>query len=283
MPVVKIMPSGTSISSGYVPADIRDNQDKRGDITGWSDSAARRMIHWLWSINPDMLPDGGWAVTLTMGGTPDTSAEWLRARKSLVRFLQAHGVTLGQWLTEWTAKGRPHLHMCVFGSASTPPHLDRLLGLKWLEICDSEGWPAVWGAQHIVKVHEMTGWLKYVGKHASRGVQHYQRLGAPVGWEKTGRLWGHWGDWPVIEPILQELTHPEFLRYRAGFVDWQAKRMAAEGVPSEIVESYVAGKTPLTGAPVRGVSGWMPDDVALDLLTEIHTGDSPLGVYEWEN
>lgn len=280
MPVLKIWPSGASVSfAGNNPAPA-----KRATITGWSSGAARRMLAWLWSINPDGLPPIGFAVTLTMGGTPSQSSDWLRARKALVRELKTLGATQGHWLTEWTAKGRPHLHLCVFATDSEQAYkLDQRILLAWLAICDREGWEANKKGQHIVPVHDMTGWLKYVGKHAARGVKHYQRETPPEGWVTTGRLWGSWGDWPITLPVEVDLTPRQAEMYTALLVEWQANRMLTEGVPRDIVDLYVESHTPQLGVAPRGVSGWIPDDVALDLLSTVTAVEGAAGRYSWES
>jgi hypothetical protein len=59
---------------------------------------------------------------------------------------------------------------------------------EWLSLAAAYGAGEV--GQAVVPITGALGWSKYLSKHASRGVAHYQRQGTPPGWTKTGRLWG---------------------------------------------------------------------------------------------
>ena len=72
----------------------------------------------------------------------------------------------------------------------------------WLRLAAEYG-PGEVG-QDVVAITGPLGWLRYLSKHAARGVAHYQRKGTPAGWTKTGRLWGHGGAWPVDEGVMAE-------------------------------------------------------------------------------
>lgn len=132
----------------------------------------RRQIVWLWSVLPDRLGRDGWAVTLTTGGTPDSAASWTAARKMFLHRMAREGVHQHHWVTEWTAKGRPHLHLSMFGGSMDdyrPTQLDTLALVHWLQVCDHFGWDATPEAQHITPITGATGWMEYVSKHAARG------------------------------------------------------------------------------------------------------------------
>jgi hypothetical protein len=75
---------------------------------------------------------------------------------------------------------------------------------QWREVA-SEYRPGLLG-QRVTPITGPVGWLKYLSKHAARGVRHYQRQGTPAGWERTGRLWGKSGGWPEVEPLRLQLT-----------------------------------------------------------------------------
>ena len=92
----------------------------------------------------------------------------------------------------------PSISTCFPVLAVAPRHSVSTLGSRmvddWLEI--SSRYRSGLSGQDCKPIDGVLGWLRYLGKHASRGAAHYQRSGHPEGWEKTGRLWGHVGDWP---------------------------------------------------------------------------------------
>jgi hypothetical protein len=264
--VVKVFPGGSSggfPGSGAAPG-------KRAEINGWSTAAARRLIAWLWSVEADGLPADGWAVTLTTGGRPSSAAEWHSARRSLMQRLERLGYGQQQWVIEWTAAGRPHLHMAVYRDRCVfPVRPKRSPGFAadalaaWLSICDRKGWDASARGQHIVPISDASGWLQYVSKHASRGVGHYQRQGAPEGWERTGRLWGYWGGWPVAPPVVVTLSAEAFREYRSRMVEWQAARLRSLGL-DDVADAYLERHA--SDGDFDGISGWIPSDVSVSLL-----------------
>jgi hypothetical protein len=95
----------------------------------------------------------------------------------------------------------PHLHLVVFFPKDRLPtyeacYPEDALRCLWLDVADGYQ-PELWG-QDVKPVSDLVGWFRYLAKHAARGVHHYQRsLGTiPEGWQKTGRMWGAWGEWP---------------------------------------------------------------------------------------
>lgn len=82
----------------------------------------------------------------------------------------------------------------------------------WLRLAAPYGAGSI--AQASVPITGAQGWLKYLSKHASRGVARYQRQGKPAGWQSTGRLWGHGGAWPTVPPIHGVVDDPTFRRIR---------------------------------------------------------------------
>lgn len=261
---MKVWPGG---SSGGSPGPGRKKNDggaTRGKINGWSRAAQRRLVAWLWSVDATELAHvgDGWALTLTVGETPADSAQWHAARKAFQMRMTRGGATAQQWLVEWTRKGRPHLHMAVYGPGA---ELGRESLLHWLAVCDKNGWPVSARAQHIVPISGLTGWLKYISKHSSRGVDHYQRQGKPEGWETTGRLWGVAGDWPVLAPIEVELEAHQFHEYRRHVRRYQRAQLRAVGAhrAARMVGHRHGAKD---GGAYMGVSGWIPEHVSLTLV-----------------
>jgi len=224
------------------------------------------MVRFLWSVRSEDLDGEGFAVTLTMGGTPDTAQEWAAARRQMLQWLGRAGAVRWHWLTEWTRSGRPHMHLCVYGVSRDR---DRDVALAWIRLSRKRGWPAEWRAQTVEPIYDAEGWLKYVAKHSARGVDHYQRTAPPPGWEKTGRLWGRGGDWPIADPLIAGLSSAQTWAYRAALVSWQSARMRAEGVPEEVVARYESRDD----HQLRGASGWIPEDASVMLL--LNATESP--------
>lgn len=277
MPLVRIYPQGSSGGSAGPGRKPDDGGKTRGKVVGWSKSAARRNVAWLWSVDPDQLASDGWAATFTMGGWPESSDQWHAARRALIRRLERAGLRSYHWVIESTALGRPHLHMALYG----PGKLDGEAGLAWLAICAKYGWEARWKSQHVVPIHDARGWSEYVAKHGARGVGHYQRETIPVGWEKTGRLWGKGGDWPTVEAMEWDLTPAEFHRYRRLLLAYLRARMLRAGVPHKSVNRLGQQlKDPDLGR-TAGVGYWVHEDVS-SLFVSLSLGrQSPEVKYEW--
>jgi hypothetical protein len=143
------------------------------------------------------------AITLTVKDCPSDHDEWQRLRTTLFHRLRRKGLIRLHWVTEWTRRGLPHLHAAAyFDCHDDAESIERLLHAirtDWLELTAHLG--TKYRAQHVAHIYQASGWFQYVSKHASRGVKHYQRQQGtlPPGWERTGRVWGHLGDWPTVE------------------------------------------------------------------------------------
>lgn len=278
---VRVWPGGTS---GGFPGLREGAAPPRGVIRGWTAGAARRNSAFLWSVDPTKVETGGWSVTLTMGGLPDNAERWALARRAVLDAIRASGAQCWHWVTEWTEAGRPHMHMAVVGGE----RVDAAILLAWFKACDRYAWPASIDGQHIKPMHGPAGWLEYLSKHATRGVKHYQRQGAPEGWESTGRLWGHGGDWPRSEAVELEMTHEEFWRYRRLVLAYQRQKVLNSGIvvrhPKALRRAIGARYgDPKTGA-MAGLSGWVPEAVALALIeAACDLARSEGRRYEWEN
>jgi hypothetical protein len=212
----------------------------------------------------DMPAAGGWAITLTMGGRPDTADQWHYVLKLLCEHMTRKGAELIHWVIEWTAEGRPHLHMAVYAKPGLD--FDLVVYPKWLELCRRMGWPASQRGQHLVRINGVQGWLEYVSKHTSRGVAHYQRQGAPEGWTRTGRLWGHRGAWPVWTPEVWDLEPAAFYRYRRLLIAYQRDRLVRVlGAPkarAKMVGNSIRDKE---RGRFAGVGYWVPAEVSIKL------------------
>ena len=266
MPVLKVFPSG--VTGGFQPPS-RDftGAPLRGAVTGWTVASARRMIVWLMSLNPDALDrSDGYAVTLTLKNCPATADEWVSIRKDFLKRLDRLSPSMVHWVTEWTARGVPHLHLAVYGGV---PNMDGRILAAWLGVVRSRDLPCSVLAQSIVPIFGATGWLRYVSKHTSRGVDHYQRQGHPEGWDKTGRLWGHKGDWPAYAPLLYDLEPYQFHEFRRLVRTYQRNQVGRTHGDKRL------GRT-------AGISGWVPDVVA-EAFLDLAFAHVPTIIYEdWE-
>lgn len=209
MPVLKVYRNG--VTMGRAPGKNDHERAKRGEVTGWSASAARRNLAFLRSIEADSLTGHGYTVTLTLKNCPETAEHWKRLREALFKRFERMGMIRGHWVTEWQKRGVPHLHGIFY---FRHPGMQPSIVNAWLELADEYVVSAK--GQHVREVTHIVGWFKYLAKHASRGHQHYQRAaeGIPEGWKKTGRVWGYVGDWPIVEPERYEVDERAYFRLR---------------------------------------------------------------------
>jgi len=237
---------------------------KRGAVEGWSAASVRRHKRWLYGVEAPLLTGAGDAVTLTMRDTPATVEDWQRLLQGLFRGLRDAGMTRWHWVVEWQRRGTPHVHLAVYGPE------DQLLGpgpeviALWLRL--SHGYGSRPAAQVFTPITGPVGWLKYLSKHASRGVAHYQRQGKPAGWSKTGRLWGYGGSWPIATVLEGALTTQEFWRVRRMVRAWAIadarKRKDWRGV-SYLRRMLACDDRGLSS--VRGVSEWVPGPLFVNM------------------
>jgi hypothetical protein len=269
---------------------------KRDVIKGWTAGAVRRHGNWLYSIDAPRLDGVGISLTLTMRDTPASSAEFIEARQALLARLYRAGATRVHWVVEWQKRGTPHMHLAVYYPEGADPEAVASRAIYgWVAIASD--WHAGVGGQDWNTIDGPLGWLQYLSKHAARGVRHYQRTGHPEGWNTTGRLWGHTGAWPTDEPMRFELSTAAYHRFRRLVRSWrvadargahQAALEAVRGAEAtqwhgEAVSrerqvrrriTYARGMLTCSNrklSPVRGVSDWLPEDVALQLVALIES------------
>jgi hypothetical protein len=237
----------------------------RGEVVGWSAAAVRRHKRWLYSVRAGELDGQGDAVTLTLRDCPATHEDWGRLRHALLVALAREGFTRWHWVTEWQRRGVPHVHLAVY-SAQCRPGL--LVVRHWLRIAAAYG--ALGPGQVVTPITGPVGWLKYLSKHAARGVRHYQRWGKPEGWVKTGRLWGYGGSWPTPEPEKWELDQADFWVLRRWVRNWAVADAKRRGDLRSV--SYLRGMLRATdqrAGAIRGVSEWVPQEVAVRMVEAI--------------
>lgn len=255
------------------------NPPPRGVISGWSAGAVRRHTRRLYSVASESLTAEGFALTLTMRDTPASHSDWFAYRVAWIRRVERMpGFVRLHWVVEWQKRGTPHLHVAVYGHGWTRLEAQALIR-AWLDVAEECG--ALWGAQDFEYIDGGLGWLRYLSKHAARGVAHYQRQGMPSGWEKTGRLYGFRGEWPFADPEEARPTQAGYWRLRRLVRSWRvANARAAHAAlpPGASEEAARSARRRITSArsalasgsrrhsAVRGMSEWVPEDVALTFL-----------------
>lgn len=269
MPTVTSYRNGTTAGmAGGNPAPV-----KRSTVKGWSSGAVRRHTKWLYSIDAPRLSGDGYALTLTMKETPASAADFHAMRRAFLMRLDRMGAVRHHWIIEWQKRGTPHLHLAVYFDQVNPeteqnpelPSRPESMIIHWLAVAAPYG--AQLRAQHYNSISGALGWLQYLSKHAARGVKHYQRQGSPAGWEKTGRLWGYGGSWPVDEPMKFDMSREAYWRYRRLVRAWTIADARKSGIASRMVFSrrMLSCPQPKLSA-VRGVSGWVPEDLTLQFV-----------------
>jgi len=228
MPVIKVYHHG--MTAAIPPRKNNHERAKRGVVQGWSKSATRNNTRWLRSVSPDSFgsdTEFGVAFTLTIRDCPDSSDDWHAIRTNFIKRLRRQGMLRLHWVTEWQRRGVPHLHGIVFfpvgieSAASDSLACNRLIAKSWIAVAGKYG--ASPRGQHLKMVTDIKGWFKYLSKHASRGADHYQRssAGVPSGWIKTGRVWGHCGDWITDEPQSLNVSNEFYFALRRIVRKWR--------------------------------------------------------------
>lgn len=252
----------------------------RGEVTGWSQSAARRNLKFLRSVEPDDLTGKGYTATFTLRDCPESKEQWKRLREALFMRFTRMGLLRGHWVTEWQRRGVPHLHGIFFFPDDAGADMGARMVTAWCEIAAAFG--AGVKGQHVREVTHIIGWFKYLAKHASRGYKHYQRAreNVPEGWKKTGRVWGYIGDWPLVDEVRYQVDERAYfwLRRRAQrYVIANARAAMREASPYVLVDKgsllkFVEARRTLVWARrmwrhgdgllsrLRGVSEWMPKE-----------------------
>lgn len=205
---LKVYPSGLTT---YQPNNHPRNPPPRGLCKGWTKSATRRLVRFLYSVNATEI-SGLHSFSLTVRTCPSSSTSWSTMRANFFRRMHRLGATNVFWLTEWQRRGVPHLH----GIIVLPEGLSRLLVIQeWVAATGDIAVRA--SAQDCKPIYDDIGWMEYLGKHSAKGVTNYQRSNSniPKGWRgKTGRMWGKRGKWPTRPPIDFQFTERIFFKLR---------------------------------------------------------------------
>jgi hypothetical protein len=258
----------------------------RGETKGWTSAVAARQKKWLYTVDAGGLDGDGFALTLTVGECPVDAATWAAMRRSwFARIEKKFDVSRLHWVTEWQRRMVPHMHVAVYvqpgddegrsGSRAFTTHSTPFLAVRmvveWLLVCDAFGIDARLSAQDAKSIDNAGGWFKYMSKHAARGANHYQRQGHPEGWNKTGRMWGHTGQWPTVEPYeFPKVSRQEFYQLRRTFRHWARNQASLQGDFSRLAFLRRApGRVPKNESRFQAVSEWIPESEVLRLVDHL--------------
>ena len=262
MPVLTEYRHGMTM--GIPPGRNDHMRAKRDDVNGWSDSSTRRNTRFLYSVDERKLTGHGIALSLTVRDCPDQAEHWQKVRKAFFMRLSRKGMIRAHWLTEWQRRGVPHLHAAIWlpdHSDGPPQYWCIEIKAAWLQVAE-QFFPGS-HSQHVVPICDEIGWFQYLSKHAVRGLGHYQRSAEniPAGWVKTGRMWGHLGDWPTIDPVRYTLDNSTFWAFRRMVQRWRLASARASGDRHRLRSARRMLQSPDRSAgSVRGVGEWVGTD-----------------------
>lgn len=270
---------------------------ERTATKGWTVNVARRNEQRLQQIDFDAVEGVPAFVTLTMpsGQMGDVSAAmfhgWL---KRWLQFMKRHGLRHYYWILEFQASGNPHLHVLAWLDHDWEP-LEQFKALRsWVGILNKSGVGArlqgqIWESIDVggeitvdgetVPAHPERV-LMYLAKHAARGVAHYQRQieNMPDDWQfRSGRVWGHDRGLPLREQQDFECDYATFWRYRRLVRRWRVSEANSIVDPerrrSAILQARRCLRCPRPDiSPYRGISAWVPAEVASQLLDAASRG-----------
>ena len=291
MPVLKLYPNG--ITGGVRPPYVNHAPVPRGDCAGWSAKSSRSNTRFLYSVRSPELPTDsagnrllGLALSFTLRDCPATHADWKKLREVFFLRLRRAGLYRLHWLTEWQKRGVPHLHAALWFDVAQVEAwmLKHYAGLPieafpaiikadWLQL--SALYRSSVAAQDIKSISDDLGWLQYLSKHAARGAAHYQRaIGShPVGWIKTGRMWGHLGHFPTSEPLGLDLDNAGWYQFRRIVRRWRISNARQSKNPARRIRSArrMLKCSEQHLSRVRGVSEWIDLQMGLSVVHWLST------------
>lgn len=256
--------------SGTAPSALPTTH-ARGNVSGWTPKSARGNTEFLQSVEYGGLSGLGLAFTGTIKNCPPTPDDWHKLRNSLVRRFKRLGLIRYHWVTEWQKRGVPHLHgMFFFPECSGSEYITLITAVRdaWLALAAPYG--GLSRGVHIAPMTDARGWAEYEAKHAARGCNHYQRSpeNIPKEWQnKTGRVWGKGGDWPVQDAMVFSASGEVFWRFRRLIRSWRISEARASGKPRRITYARKSLKcnNPKLSA-VRGTNDWIPHTHSMALM-----------------
>jgi len=246
---------------------------KREEVEGWTDASTRRNTQFLYSVDERKLTGHGFALSLTLKDCPATADDWKLTRETFFKRLRRMGMVRGHWLTEWQRRGVPHMHAAVWfdeGLRQRDPLALSTIPKHWVDLSSAYG--ASLRGQHVEQISDSIGWFKYLSKHAVRGLGHYQRSAEsiPDGWKKTGRMWGHLGEWPTIDPVRYTFDMETFWAYRRMVQRWRLADARASGDRHRLRSARrMLQSSDRSAGSVRGVGEWIGTDQTQGFLRHL--------------
>lgn len=262
MPVLTVYDNG--LTMGTPPGRNDHVRGKRDIVQGWTNTSTRSNQKFLYSVIAGRLTGQGFGVTLTLRDCPPNHDDWQKLRRAFVERLRRLGLIRLHWLTEWQRRGVPHLHAAMWFDESHERHeLDNRIVGNWLDLTTTP-YGAGGRGQRVTPISNAVGWFQYLSKHAVRGLNHYQRSpeNIPSGWHKTGRIWGHMGDWPIGAPIRYNLDEQGGYRFRRIVRAWRLADARSEREPFTRRKRITSARrmlqhTDQAVCALRGVSEWI--------------------------
>ncbi len=301
MPTISIRAHGVSATrnqtvvnpvTGEIVTLTAFQPPERTATKGWTPNVARRNEQRLQQIDFDAIDGIPAFVTLTMPSQQMgevSAAEFHGWLKRWLQFMKRHGLQHYYWILEFQASGNPHIHVLVWLDREWEP-LEQYRALRsWVNMLNKANVGAriqgqIWepidvGGEIVVDGERVPAHpervLMYLAKHAARGVAHYQRQlsNMPEDWQyRSGRVWGHDRGLPLREQQDYETDYPTFWRYRRLVRRWRVSEAQAIVDPERRRAAVVQARRCLRCSrpdisPYRGISAWLPADVASQLLT----------------
>ncbi len=261
------------LTMGIPPGRNDHMRAKRSTVEGWTDSSTRRNTRFLYSVDERLLTGDGFALSMTIRDCPESADEFKRIREAFLARLRRMGMLRVHWLTEWQRRGVPHMHLAVWFDAGLrvrDPFAISTIKDHWCDVASAFG--AGPRGQHVEPISDSIGWFKYLSKHAVRGLGHYQRSSEsiPPGWKKTGRMWGHLGEWPTVDPIRYTFSMQTFWAFRRMVQRWRLADARASGDLHRLRSARrMLQSSEQSAGSVRGVGEWISTDRTQQFLRHL--------------
>ena len=300
MPTISIRAHGVSATRNQTLVNPKTGEivkltafqpPERTATKGWTVNVARRNEQRLQQVDFEAVDGVPAFVTLTMPAQQmaDVSAAMFHAwLKRWIQYMKRHGLLHYYWILEFQATGNPHLHLLVWLDHDWDA-LEQYKALRsWVNMLNKSDVGArlqgqIWenidvGGELVVDGERVPAHpervLMYLAKHAARGVAHYQRQlsNMPEDWQyRSGRVWGHDRGLPLREQENVECDYPTFWTFRRLIRRWRLAeaRSIKDSDRRRRAISQARGSLRCSRrdvSPYRGVSAWVPSDVASALL-----------------
>ena len=270
MPVITEYRHGAT--AGIPPTVNSHPRAPRSECAGWSESSTRRNTRFLYSVDESKLNGHGFALSLTIRDIPPTAAEFHKIRRAFLKRLERLGMFRCHWLIEWQRRKAPHIHAAVWFpdyDGINPDAIRCEIVRHWIEASQGNPLTSVRG-QSVKPISDSVGWFKYLSKHAVRGLGHYQRSpeNIPPGWQgRTGRMWGHLGQWDLTGPVRYLVGQDAFWKYRRMVRAWRLADARAASSSYRIKSARGMLRCHDRAlSECRGVSEWIPRDMTAALV-----------------